>query len=85
MFGFLSVLLQRVIVRCLITVFYLCESNLDRQDRFDQSKIQIMVVTMLKNWSCRYSNHNIIKFVGFIPIYYVINFDIISSYMVHSY
>ena len=44
-----------------------------------------MVVSMLKNWSRIYSNHYIIKFVGFMPIYYTINLDIVSSYMVFSY
>ena len=48
-------------------------------------RYQIMVVNMFKNWSCRYSSHYIIKFVGFMPIYYVINLNIVSSFMVFSY
>ena len=44
----------------------------------------IMVVSMLKNWSFRYFNHFIIKFVGFMLIYYIINLDIISSFIVFS-
>ena len=44
-----------------------------------------MVVSMLKNWSRRYSTHYIIKFIGFMSIYYAINLDIVSSYMVFSY
>ena len=35
---------------------------------------QIVVVSMLQNQSYRYSSHgSIIKFIGFEPIYYVIN------------
>ena len=48
-------------------------------------RYQIMVVGMLKNWNPRYYSHYIIKFVGFMPIYYVINLDIISPCMVFSY
>ena len=48
-------------------------------------RYQIMVVSMLKNWSRKYSNHYIIKFVGFILIYYAVNLDIVSSCMVFSY
>ena len=40
---------------------------------------QFMVVSMLKNWSCRYSSHYIIKFASFMQIYYAINLDIVSS------
>ena len=43
-------------------------------------RYHIMVVNILKNRSRKYSNHYIIKFVGFIPIY-AINMDIISSFM----
>ena len=43
---------------------------------------QIIVVTMLKNWSPRYSSYYIIKLVGCIPIYYVINLNIILFCMV---
>ena len=48
-------------------------------------RYQIMVISMLKNWSRKYSNHYIIKFVGFILIYYAVNLDIVSSCMVFSY
>ena len=48
-------------------------------------RYQIMIIKMLKNWSRRYSSHYVIKFVGFIPICYVINLDIVSSYIVFSY
>ena len=46
---------------------------------------QIMIVNMFKNLSYRYSNHYIIKFIGFISIYYVINLYIISSCMIFRY
>ena len=42
-------------------------------------RYQMMVVSMLKNWSRRYSSHYIIKFVDFMLIYYAINVDIVSS------
>ena len=42
---------------------------------------QIMVVSMLKNWGCKYSSYYIIKFIDFIPIYYAINLYIVSSFM----
>ena len=48
-------------------------------------RYQIMLVNMLNNWSRTYSSHYIIKFVSFISIYYTINLDIVSSYMVFSY
>ena len=43
-----------------------------------------MVVGMLKNQSSGNSNHYIIKFIGFISIYYTINMYIVSSFMVFS-
>ena len=46
---------------------------------------QIMVINMLKNWNRRYSNHYIIKFVGFMSIYYVVNLNIVLLCMVFSY
>ena len=39
----------------------------------------MMVVNMLKNMSHRYSSHYIIKFIGFTPIYYVIDLNIVTS------
>ena len=36
---------------------------------------------MLKNWSREYSSQYIIKFLSFMFIYYVINFDIVSSFL----
>ena len=41
---------------------------------------QIMTVNMLQNWNHRYYNYyNVIKYVGFKPIIYVINLDTASS------
>ena len=48
-------------------------------------RYQIMVVSMLKNWSCSYSSQYFIKFAGFMPISYAINLNIVSSYMIFSY
>ena len=45
-------------------------------------KYQIMVINMLKNYSRKYYSHYIIKFVGFILIYYVINLNIVSSLII---
>ena len=45
----------------------------------------IMIVNMLKNWSRRYSSRYIIKFVGFMLNYYVINLNIVLSCMIFSY
>ena len=44
-----------------------------------------MIVSMLKNWSRRYYSQYIIKFIGSMPIYYAINFDIVSYCIVFSY
>ena len=44
----------------------------DKADLFSQ-RYRIMIIGMLKNWSCKYYSHYFIKFIGFIPIYYVIN------------
>ena len=42
---------------------------------------QIMVIDMLNNRSHKYFSYYIIKFVGFITIYYIINLNIVSSLM----
>ena len=44
-----------------------------------------MVISMLKNWSHRYTHNYIIKFAGLMLIYYVINTDIVSYCMVSSF
>ena len=49
------------------------------------SAYQIMIVNMLKNRSRNYSSQYIIKFLGFMPIYYDINLHIVSSCMIFSY
>ena len=59
----------------------MCVIDSDMQSIFDQTKItnQIMVFSMLNNLSfMNYNQYNIIKFIGFKLIYYVINLDIIS-------
>ena len=43
-----------------------------------------MVVIMLKNWSHRYASRYIIKFIGLILIYYAINLENVSSFMIFS-
>ena len=44
-----------------------------------------MVIGMLQNLSYEYYSHyNIIKFVGFEPIYYTIYLDVVSSFMLFS-
>ena len=44
-----------------------------------------MVVSMLQNLSHKYYSHYIIiKFVGFELIYYVINFNVVSSSLIFS-
>ena len=59
----------------------MCVIDSDMQSIFHQTKItnQIMVFSMLNNLSfMNYNQYNIIKFIGFKLIYYVINLDIIS-------
>ena len=46
--------------------------------------IQISKVNM-KDWSCGYSSHYIFKFVGFLPIYYTINLNIIFYWFLTIY
>ena len=51
-----------------------------------------MVVSMLQNWSQRYSSHNnnvkcvdsTIKCLGFESFYYVINLNVVSSFVIFS-
>ena len=59
----------------------MCVIDSDMQSIFDQTNItnQIIVFGMLNNLSLmNYSQYNIIKFIGFKPIYCAINLDIIS-------
>ena len=71
--------------RHLVAAFYLCGGDSDIKTDLISPRYQIMVVIMLKNWSRRYSSHYIIKFVGFIPIYYAINLNIVSSCLDFNY
>ena len=68
---FFVVLLRRFI--------YMMMIQIDKTD-----SISRMIIYMLKNLSRRYSNYYIIKFISFILIYYGINLDIISSFMVFN-
>ena len=69
-----------VLLLCFICVEAIQTRKTDSMSR----KYQIMVVGMLKNWSRRYFNHYNIKFIGFMSIYYAINLDIVSSFMIFS-
>ena len=75
-----DVVLFVILLWCFICVEDIQTGKTDSMSR----KYQIMVVGLLKNWSRRYFNHYIIKFVGFMSIYYAINLDIVSSLMVFS-
>ena len=58
-----------------------------RQSIFDQIETinQIIVINLLQNWNHMYYNHcSTIKCVGFKPIHYTINVDIVSSSIVFS-
>ena len=71
--------------RLFVTTFYLRVGDSDGSSIFDQTETtnQIMVVNILQNLSHRYFSHySITKFVGFEPIYYIINLDVISSFMI---
>ena len=68
----------------LLQTLYLSEYDSSKTDLICR-RYEIMVVMVLKNWSKRYSNHFIIKFLDFILIYYAINLNIVSSYMNFSY
>ena len=48
-------------------------------------RFQIMVISILKNWSRRYFSYYIIKFIGFMLIYDDINLDIVLFCMVFRY
>ena len=63
-------------------MFYLCGRNSDRKNKLDQLKYEIMIISMLKNLNHINSSHYIIKFVDFMSIYYVMNLNIVSLFMV---
>ena len=78
-------LLRCDVIRCLVATLYLCVRTIHTCKTYLISRrYQIMVVSILKNYGHRYYSHYIIKFVGFMPIYYTINLGIVSSYMVFS-
>ena len=68
---FFVVLLRRFI--------YMMMIQIDKTD-----SISRMIIYMLKNLSQRYFSYYIIKFISFILIYYDINLNIVSSFMVFS-
>ena len=90
--------MQRVIVSSqydsLVFVgVYLCLGDLNEQNIYDQrQEIKSMIVSMLQNWSQRYSSHNsnikcvdsTIKCIGFESFRYAINLDVVSSFMIFS-
>ena len=82
---FIVGLLRHGVVCHIIATFYLCGAIQTDKTNLINRRYQIIVVSMLKNWSHIYSSHYIIKFIGFMPIYYVINLYIVSSCMVLSY
>ena len=63
-----------ILLRCFICLRAIQTSKMDSINR----RYQIMIVSMLKNWNRRYSSHYIIKFIGFMLIYYIINLNISS-------
>ena len=68
-----DVVLFVILLRC-----FICQEviQIDKTNLINQ-RYQIMIVSILKKWNRRYSSHYIIKFVGFISIYCVINLDIV--------
>ena len=75
-------LLQRGAVRRFIVSLYLCGDDSNKQNGFDQLKISNYSHQYVEG---RFYSHYIIKFLGFMSIYYVINLYIVSSYIVFSY
>ena len=85
MFGLSSacydVMLFVILLQCFICVGAIQTCKVD----LISPRYQIMIVNMLKNWSCKYYSHYIIKFEGLMPIYYAINLNIVPSYIIFSY
>ena len=74
-----SVCLSLVCYNVMFFVFFCVRTiQTGKTDSISQ-KYQIMVISILNNWSRRYSSY-----YGFIPIYYTINLDIVSFFMVFS-
>ena len=72
-------------VGCLLRRFICVRAIQTGKEDLINRRYQIMIISMLKNWNYRYSSHYFIKFVGIISIYYTINLDIISSFMVFNF
>ena len=79
LFFVLSAFYQCSVIRRLIATFYLFGAIQTSKTYFINQIYQIMVISMLKDQSCRYYSYYFIKLVRFISIYYAINLDIVSS------
>ena len=84
-FGLLSVYYDVVLFVILLWRFICVKVIRIGKTDLIRQRYQILVVSLLKNWSRRYSSHYITKFEGFMSIYHAINLDIVSLYMVFSY
>ena len=82
----LSLVCYDVVLFVFLLRYFICVKTIqtNKKDLIGR-RYQIMIIRMLKNWSQLYYSHYIIKFIGFMSIYYVINLDIVSSCMVFSY
>ena len=78
---FIIILLPHGALPCFIVTFYLYEDDSNKKKRTRS----VMVIGILKNLSYRYSSHYIIKILGFILIYYVINLDIVLYFFSNLY
>ena len=65
-------------------MFYLYESDSDKQYIFHQLNISNYGHQYVKEIKLQ-SNKYFIKFIGFIPIYYIINLNIILFYLIFNY
>ena len=84
-FGLLSACYDVMLFVVLLRRFIFVGATQTSKADLISPRSQIMVVSMLKNLSHKYYSHYIIKCLDFISIYYAINKDIISSYMIFSY
>ena len=55
-----------------------------RQEKQIGSVEEIMIVSILKNLNHIYYSHYIIKFIDFMFIYYVMNLNIVSLFMIFN-
>ena len=80
-FGLLSIYCNVVFFIVLLQHFiYMRAIQIDKMDSISR-RYWFIIIKILKNRSPKYSRHYIIKFICFISIYYVINFDIVSSFI----